>query len=213
VTVIKGTDELYWDPFDVDIDTSPYEIWRRMRDEAPLYRNEKYDFWALSRYEDVATAHRDFKTFVSSRGTVLEMMGADFSAQQGSMIIFMDPPEHDTLRALVSRAFTPRRVTALEERIREVCREHLDPQVGGDGFDYLQDFGAQLPSKIISSLLGVSPEDRPHVLHLIDTVFHIEPGVGMINDISFNAMIQLHEYLSAQLDDRRRNPRDDLLTG
>ena len=204
-------EELYWDPFDTDIDTSPYGTWRRMRDEAPVYRNERYDFFALSRFSDVNAAHRDPASFVSGHGTVLELMGHELYQQPG-MMIFMDPPQHDSMRALVSRAFTPRRVSALEERVREVCREHLDPQVGGPGFDYLQDFGAQLPSKIISSLLGVPDGDRPHVLEMIDTVFHIEPGVGMINDVSLGAQIELNAYLQAQLAERRDRPRDDLLT-
>ncbi|HEY1633897.1 MAG TPA: cytochrome P450 [Acidimicrobiales bacterium] len=205
-------EDIYWDPFDTDIDTNPYEIWRRMRDRAPVYRNERYDFWALSRFDDVQAAHHDVATYISGRGTVLEMMGAEMS-EAGPMMIFMDPPEHDRLRQLVSRAFTPRRVAALEERVREVCSEYLDPQVGGDGFDYLRDFGAQLPSRIISHLLGVPPSDRPAVLELIDTLFHIEPGVGMINDVSLTAGIELNQYLHGQLEERRRHPRDDLLTG
>ena len=203
--------ELYWDPFDVELDTAPYDTWRRMRDAAPVYRNERPDFWALSRFADVNAAHRDPATFLSGRGTVLELMGAELDQQPGLMI-FMDPPRHDSMRALVSRAFTPRRVGALEDRVREVCREHLDPQVGGSGFDYLQDFGAQLPSRIISSLLGVPDGDRPRVLELIDTVFYIEPDVGMINEVSLTAQIELNAYLQAQLAERRTRPRDDLLT-
>ncbi|HEX5265179.1 MAG TPA: cytochrome P450 [Acidimicrobiales bacterium] len=204
-------EEVYWDPFDTRLDTEPYDTWRRMRDEAPVYRNERFDFFALSRFADVNAAHRDPATFLSGRGTVLELMGHQLDQQPG-MMIFMDPPQHDSLRALVSRAFTPRRVGALEERVRAVCREHLDPQVGGEGFDYLQDFGAQLPSKIISSLLGVPDADRPRVLELIDTVFYIEPEVGMINDVSLGAQIELNAYLQAQLAERRARPRDDLLT-
>jgi cytochrome P450 len=196
----------------VGIDTDPYEVWRRMRDHAPVYRNERYDFWALSRFDDVQAAHHDVATYISGRGTVLELMGADMR-EAGAMMIFMDPPEHDRLRQLVSRAFTPKRVAALEERVREVCREYLDPQVGGGGFDYLRDFGAQLPSRIISHLLGVPPSDRPAVLELIDTVFHIEPDVGMINDVSLTAQIELNQYLHGQLEECRRQPRDDLLTG
>ncbi len=204
-------DDLYWDPFDPEIDTDPYETWRRLRDEAPLYWNDRYEFWALSRHEDVNAAHRDPKTFLSGRGTVLELMGSELD-QQAGMIIFMDPPRHATMRALVSRAFTPRRVTALEDRIRDVCRHYLDPQVGGSGFDYLQDFGAQLPSRIISSLLGVSEADRPRVLELIDTIFYIEPGVGMVNDVSLGAQFELMAYIQDELEDRRKSPRDDLLT-
>ncbi|HWC38447.1 MAG TPA: cytochrome P450 [Acidimicrobiales bacterium] len=204
-------EDLYWDPFDPEIDTDPYETWRRLRDEAPLYWNDRFEFWALSRHEDVNAAHRDPRTFVSGRGTVLELMGAELD-QQAGMIIFMDPPRHETMRALVSRAFTPRRVAALEERIRDVCRHYLDPQVGGSGFDYLQDFGAQLPSRIISSLLGVSEADRPRVLELIDTIFYIEPGVGMVNDVSLTAQFELMAYIQEELKDRRKSPRDDLLT-
>jgi cytochrome P450 len=208
---VGDRDDLYWDPFDPEIDTDPYETWRRLRDEAPLYWNDRYEFWALSRHEDVNAAHRDPKTFLSGRGTVLELMGSELD-QQAGMIIFMDPPRHATMRALVSRAFTPRRVTALEDRIRDVCRHYLDPQVGGSGFDYLQDFGAQLPSRIISSLLGVSEADRPRVLELIDTIFYIEPGVGMVNDVSLGAQFELMAYIQDELEDRRKSPRDDLLT-
>jgi cytochrome P450 len=209
--VVAATEDIYWDPFDIEIDTDPYDVWRRMRDQAPLYRNDRYDFWALSRYTDVQAASTDHKTFLSSRGTVLEMMGADLTQQK--MIIFMDPPEHDTLRALVSRAFTPRRVSSLEGRIRDVCRTLLEPHVGSGGFDYVQKFAQQLPSTVISLLLGVPESEREEVRQHIDTVFHIEPGVGMINDISFAAQIWLYEYITAKLKERRRAPRDDLFTG
>ena len=202
--------EIYWDPFDEVIDTSPYETWRRMRDEMPLYRNDRYDFWALSRHADVHAAHVDPQTYLSGYGTVLELMGQDMSAT--GQMIFMDAPQHNRLRTLVSKAFTRSRVAALEDGIRQTSCELLDAQVGSGGFDFVTDFGAQLPSLVISSLIGVSPADRPRVLELINTVFHIEPDVGMVNDVSLGAMIGLHEYLTEQLADRRRSPRDDMLT-
>ncbi|MHB1445225.1 MAG: cytochrome P450 family protein [Acidimicrobiales bacterium] len=178
---------LYWDPFDVDIDRSPYAVWKRLRDQAPVYRNERFDFWGLSRFEDVAVASRDPQTFLSGHGTVLELMGAE--RRRPGLIIFMDPPEHPALRALVSRAFTPRRTAELEEQIRAICSDLLDAQAGARGFDYVADFGAQLPSRVISALLGAPESDRPEVLALIDRVFHIEPGVGMVNDVSLGAGI------------------------
>ncbi|MDE3203888.1 MAG: cytochrome P450 [Acidobacteriota bacterium] len=202
--------DIYWDPFDTEIDTDPYEVWRRLRDEAPLYRNERYDFWALSRFADVQAAHTDHKTFSSAKGTVLEHMGTDLATT--NMIIFMDPPQHDTLRALVSRAFTPRRVSELEDRIRDICRSLLDPHVGGTGFDYVVEFAQQLPSTVISALLGVPEDEREEVRKYIDAVFHIEPGVGMVNDVSLGAQIWLFEYITSALQDRRRSPRDDLFT-
>jgi cytochrome P450 len=209
-TMGSATDELYWDPFDIDIDTSPYGVWRRMRDEAPVYRNDRYDFWAYSRFADVEDAHRDHQTYSSARGTVLEMMGHDMAAS--GQIIFMDPPEHTRLRHLVSRAFTPRRVTQLEEHIRLMCAELLDPNVGGSGFDYLQDFGAQLPSRVISRLVGVPPEDQEAQRHVIDQLFHIEPGVGMINDISATASFAVTSYLADLLAKRLDDPRDDMIS-
>jgi cytochrome P450 len=201
---------LYYDPFDVDIDTNPYEIWRRMRDEAPVYRNDTYDFWALSRFDDVEAAHLDPNGFSSAHGTVLEIMSANRLPAQ--MMIFMDPPDHTRLRSLVSRAFTPRRIGALEQRIRELCAAYLDAQADTATFDYVQDFGARLPAMVIASLLGIPLEDQDWAREKIDTVFHIEPGVGMINDVSLNAQIELNGYLTTQLEERRARPRDDMLT-
>jgi cytochrome P450 len=202
------SDEPYWDPFDTEIDANPYAIWKRMRDEAPVYRNDAHDFWALSRFEDVEAAHKDAETFSSSHGTVLEIMSPE--PMHTGMIIFMDPPEHTRMRALFSRAFTPRRINAQEDRIRATCRELLS-RVGSE-LDFVQDFAAPLPSIVISTLFGVPPSDQEHVRGLIDSTFHIEPGVGMINDTALTAQIGLHGYISEQLTDRRRSPRDDMLT-
>jgi cytochrome P450 len=209
-TTEAGARELYWDPFDEEIDTDPHPTWRRMRDEAPVYRNEQYDFYALTRYHDVEAAHRDPATFSSARGTVLEMMGHDLSST--GQIIFLDPPAHTELRHLVSRAFTPRHTAQLEDRVRGFCADMLDAQSGKPGFDYLQDFGAKLPSMVISSLLGVPEQDRETFRHLVEGIFHIEPGVGMVNEQSMAAGQKLHEYLGGILDDRRSSPQDDLLT-
>ncbi|MCK9896155.1 cytochrome P450 [Frankia sp. AgB32] len=205
------TADIYYDPYDTDIDTAPHEVWRRMRDEAPVYRNDRYDFYALSRHADVDAASRNTKAYSSAHGTTLELLnsGADVST---GMMIFMDPPEHGRLRALVSRAFTPRRIALLHEQIRQRCRDLLDPYVGSGGFDYVTDFGAELPSRVISALLGVPASDQPHILEVINTTFHLEPGLGMTNDIAINAMFELHSYLTAQLAERRENPRDDMLT-
>jgi cytochrome P450 len=137
----------------------------------------------------------------------------DGSMSATGMMIFMDPPDHTALRRLVSRAFTPRRISALEDRIRDICSELLDAQQGRSTFDFLQDFGAVLPSRVISTLLGVPPEDQEAQRHVVDRLFHIEPGVGMINHVSAGAGIELAVYLGQLLADRRREPQDDLLTG
>ncbi len=203
-------DDLYWDPLDESLKADPHPVWRRLRDEAPVYHNEKYGFWALSRFEDVERAHREPKRYSSAHGTVLEMMTDQ--AQHEGLMIFLDPPEHTTLRRLVSKAFTPRRVSELEAEIRALCIGLLDAQRGRDCFDYVQDFGAKLPANVIAALLGVPPSDRETVRHHIDQMFHIEPGVGMANDVSAQAGGWVATYLSEQLEERRTQPRDDLLT-
>ena len=202
--------DITWDPFDIEIDTNPHPVWKRMRDEAPVYRNEQYGFFALSRHADVEAVHRDTKGFSSAHGTVLELMGPNPIGSH--QMIFLDPPEHGQLRTLVSRAFTPRRINDLEPEVRRICAELLDAVRDGTGFDYLADFGSLVPSMVISALLGVPESDREEVRHHIDLVFHIEPGVGMINDTSFGAQIWMHQYLSAQLEERRQHPRDDMMT-
>src|SRR4051794_35116946 len=208
--IFRVVGELYWDPYDEDIERDPYEIWRRMRDEAPVYRNDKYDFYALTRFADVEAAHRDPQTFSSRRGTVLELMGQDLSGT--GQMIFLDPPEHTRLRTLVSRAFTPRRVTQLEGRIRELCGRLLDPFKGAGELDYVSDFGDHLPSLVISSLLGLPEDDQRRIRRIIDGMFHIEPGVGMVNETSITASMEVGEYVAGHLAKRRDDPRDDLLT-
>jgi len=208
---LRAVEDLYWDPIDVDIDVEPYEIWRRLRDEAPVYRNERLDFWALSRYADVEAAHRDPATYLSSHGTVLELMTAE--PIPSGLMIFQDPPEHTRLRALVSRAFTPRRVHRLEGHIRDLCAQLLDRWDEGAEFDFVTGFGGPLPSMVICELLGVPADDRPWVKDRIDTTFHIEPDVGMVNEIALAARIELDGYLTALLAERAAHPGDDLLSG
>ena len=210
MTTTAAGEPLTWDPFEASYKADPHAIWRRLRDESPLYRNEQHDFWALSRFADVLAVSLDPRTFASSHGTVLELMGEN---ELGiNQMIFMDQPEHTVFRRLVSRAFTVRRVAELEPQIRELAGSLLDAQRGNGGFDYVADFGALVPANVIAMLLGVPPADRPEVRETIDTIFHLEPDVGMINDTSIVAMAKLHEYISDQLVERRTQPRDDMLS-
>src|SRR5262245_47884900 len=146
-----------------------------MRDEAPLYYNEKYDFYALTRYQDVLAAHLDPATYSSARTTVLEIMDAGWPDLEPPMI-FMDPPDHTRFRKLVSRAFTPRHIGGLEPRVRELVADFLDPMLDRDGFDYVEDFGAKLPVMVITALLGAPREDEDKLREWSDMMLHREPG-------------------------------------
>jgi cytochrome P450 len=203
--------DLYWDPFSPELRDDPYPLWKRMRDEAPVYHNDKYDFWVLSRFHDIEQAHKDVETYSSSHGTTLDLMSEE--PMDTGMFINLDPPKHTVLRRLVSRAFTTRRMSMLEERIREVCAGLLDPHVGTGHFDYVQDFSAILPPTIISSLLGVPEQDQEGLRHLVDDMFVIDDsGVGLTGEVAQKAMFQLFEYLGGQFAERRNHPRDDMFT-
>ena len=151
---------LYYDPYDYTIDADPYPIWKRMRDEQPVYYNERYDFYALSRYEDVRNASLDWQTFSSAKGSVLEIIRNPEALELSRNMLFMDPPEHDHHRALIGRRFTPKQVALMEADVRAICAGYLDPFVGSGGFDYVRDFGMRLPVMVISSLLGFPDEDH-----------------------------------------------------
>ena len=196
--------DIYWDPYDTEIDDNPHPIWKRMRTETPVYRNDRFDFWALSRFEDIEKASKDTATFSSTHGTVLEMMGPGMIGS--NQMIFMDPPEHTMYRSLVSRAFTPRRMALLDDYVRDVCAELLDGLAGRSEFDYVQEFATQVPSMVISRLVGVPESEREEQRENIDTMFHIDPEQGMINDIAFMARIRVHEYLMDLVHRHRETP-------
>jgi cytochrome P450 len=204
--------DLYWDPFSPELRDDPYPLWKRLRDEAPLYYNDRHDFWVLSRFHDIEQAHRNVETFSSSHGTTLESMSREPMTDTG-LIIALDPPRHTMLRRLVSRAFTSRRVAMLEDRIRAVCADLLDPHMSSGSFDYVQEFSAILPPTIISFLLGVPEQDQEKLRHLVDDVFAIdESGIGMTGEVSQNAIMGLFEYLGDQFADRKVHPRHDMFT-
>src|SRR4051794_1794120 len=106
---------LYYDPYDFEIDSDPYPVWKRLRDEQPLYRNDKHDFFALSRFGDVEPALLDVKTYSSAKGSLLELIKADIEMPPGTFI-FEDPPGHDLHRGLMSRVFTPKKMAAIEPK-------------------------------------------------------------------------------------------------
>ena len=201
---------LYYDPYDFEIDSDPYPIWKRLRDERPLYYNERYDFYALSRFDDVERASVEWRTFVSSRGTVLEIIKAGIDIPPGS-VIFEDPPTHTIHRSLLSRVFTPRKVSALEPKIREFCARTLDPLVGSGGFDFIRDLGAQMPMRTIGMLLGIPEEDQEEIRDRIDEGLRIDEGT-MPNADRYTGDLGQTNAFAEYIDWRAEHPSDDLMT-
>ena len=203
--------EIYYDPYDFEIDSDPYPVWRRLRQERPLYYNERYDFYALSRFDDVERCFVDWRTYLSSRGSVIEIIKSGMEIPPGS-IIFEDPPTHDLHRGLLSRVFTPRKVTALEPKVREFCARSLDPLVGSGGFDFIRDLGAQMPMRTIGMLLGIPESDQEAIRDRIDEGLRLTEG--SMPDAS--ARLAPEELSSNEFADyidwRAEHPSDDLMT-
>jgi len=128
----SAPEPVHFDPFSDEFFNDPFETYRQLRDRAPVYHSTKYDFWALTRYEDVSAAIRDHETFSSAKGVTLDMVKAAAKGESpiGKIIISLDPPEHERMRKLVNRVFTPRAVASLESLVRETIDRYasqLDP--------------------------------------------------------------------------------------
>lgn len=202
--------DVYYDPYDFEIDSDPYPVWKRLRDERPLYFNERYGFYALSRFEDVERCSVDWRTYVSSKGTVLELIKSGMEIPPGS-IIFEDPPNHDLHRGLLSRVFTPRKMNAIEPKVREFCARALDPLVGVGGFDFIADLGAQMPMRTIGMLLGIPEQDQEAIRDRIDKGLRLEGGTMDDADTNFEARGAGNEF-EEYIDWRAKHPSDDLMT-
>jgi cytochrome P450 len=202
-----------FDPFSPDYWNDPTAIYRRLREEASVYFNEKYGFYALSRFDDVVAAHRDWKGLSSAHGVDLSTLTKDPDMVRAlGLIIMMDPPEHDRFRALVSRVFTPRAMMACEPMIREVISASLDPLVERTSFDAVADFSALFPVEIISRMLGVPEGERQQIRHWLDLTLHREPGEIDPTIEGMGAMMSLAGYFYDLSKEKRRNPADDMLS-
>ncbi len=208
MTIATGPN-VYYDPYDFEIDADPYPAWKQMRDEAPVYYNEKYDFYALSRWEDVDPCLLDWRTYISGRGSILELIRANVEMPPG-MILMEDPPEHDAHRSLLSRVFTPRKMNALEPEVRAFCAAALDPLVGSGGFDFIADLGAFMPMRVIGMLLGIPEQDQVAIRERIDEGLRLEEGhESKLVDDGFGGQADMFaEYI----DWRAAHPSDDLMT-
>ncbi|MGE5141754.1 MAG: cytochrome P450 [Rudaea sp.] len=204
---ISSTSDAYYDPYDVEIYADPYPAFRRLREEAPLYHNGQYDFYAVSRYDDVERGLIDSQTFISGRGVILEVIKANIEMPPGTLIM-EDPPVHTVRRTLLSRVFTPRKMAALESRIREFCARSLDPLVGAGRFDFVADLGAQMPMRTIGMLLGIPEQDQESIRDLDDAALRTEAGKPM----RYPQLRLSGEIFADYIDWRAEHPSDDLMT-
>ena len=199
---------VYYDPYDVEINADPYPTYARLRDEAPIYHNERYDFWFLSRHEDVQKALVNWRVFTSTHSDILDIMKANITLPKG-VVMFEDPPVHTAQRGLLSRVFTPKRMAQLEDQVRRYCISCLDPLVGSDGFDIISELGTMLPMRVIGMLLGIPEQDQVAVRNKTDENLRTKPGKPMVivEDAVANG-----EMFADYIDWRAQHPSDDLMT-
>ncbi len=202
--------KVVFDPYSDEFYNNPFDIYARMREDAPLYYDEKEDFYALTRHEDVSAAFKDFETYSSARGCDLAMVRKGIAPEQKS-IIFMDPPEHRHMRSLLNKAFTPRAIQSQVETIHEVIDKYLgacDPEK----FDVVQDFSGPFPVEVITRMAGVPEEYRQQVRHWIDTSLHHEPGQIEVSEAGMQANIDTAMYYFGLIQERRGELQDDMIS-
>jgi cytochrome P450 len=200
---------VHYDMFDRDIYASPYAAYKRLRDKAPLYYNDEYDFYALSRFDDVSRVLTDRETFISGKGGVYNIIRAGIEMPEG-LFIFEDPPQHTMHRALVSRLFTPRAVNGLEPQIRELCADVLDALVGAERFDFMHDLAMQIPIKVIGMLVGLPRADQD----ALQAIFHknMHADTAGPSDSALDGIVESAEWFNGYLDWRAEHPTDDVMT-
>jgi cytochrome P450 len=197
-----------YDPFAYETHEDPYPIYQRLRNEAPAYRNERLDFYALSRFADVRAALLDHETYCSGQGFLLE----DIDEISLPMVIGMDPPDHTRLRATINRALTPRRVAELEEPIRTLARRLLEHIAAKGEADIIADFAAIVPLHVIAEMLAVPVGDRDELRRLADQMVHRDDRSKGLPPAAVEAATKIGEYFDAMLRERAATPHNDLLS-
>jgi cytochrome P450 len=197
-----------FNPYSPSFRQDPYPVYRRLRDEYPVYHNEELGFFAISRYDDIVAALQDVETFSSSNA--LGIGAPKEVLDQIPMMMLLDPPRHGQLRALVNRAFTPRRVAGLEPRIRALARSLVDDFIERGSCDLVEHFSGPLPATVIAELLGVPAEDGLMFKEKSTAIVTQDAKGG--GDLDFTPAIELMLYMTAAYDERRKQPRDDLMS-
>lgn len=204
-----------FDPMSEEFFEDPWDMYRWLREEAPVYHNERMGFWAVSRYEDCVEVHRDVATYTSTKGLNLAQLTTvefgELAGAAGSMMIMMDPPMHDRMRKLVNRAFTPRRIAEWEPVVQQVIGEHLDVLAGATAFDITADLAGPFPVEVICTIVGVPEGDRQQIRHWTDRMLELEVGNPFPSKEGIEASINTMTYMHDLVADKRRNPSDDMI--
>ena len=200
---MKGQTEVFWDPFDPSIIENPYPAYQALRDHSPIYHNEERGFWALSRFDDVQFAARDWRTFSTKAGTDLDETDKEFGE---AVFLQYDPPRHDMLRNVVRDPFAPKSIKALEETVKAKTEELITPFVERGSVDAVTEFAGPLPLRMIIEILGLPQEDEPMLSETLLSFLVRYPNDPTIPQVALDASSRLKYYLAEKVADRRRRP-------
>jgi len=210
MTTTRVEGPVVYNPYAYQMHEDPYPTYARLRAEAPVYRSDEFDFWALSRHEDVLAAFRNVDSFSNSYGVSLDPSAFGPDAHRTMSFLALDPPKHTRMRSLVGKGFAPSKVNAMEDRIRQITLEHLEPALDRGSFDFIEDFAGKVPMDVISELVGVPVSDRAELRRLADLVLHRDDGVYDVPVEGMEAALTLVGYYQEMVDERRRSRRDDV---
>ncbi|MGH0037402.1 MAG: cytochrome P450 [Myxococcota bacterium] len=199
-----------YDPFSAEVMNDPHPVYARLREEAPVYHLEKFDAWALSRFEDVWNCSMD-RRFSAARGTTSAHLLTKVQPVT-PMLNVMDPPQHTQLRGRMREFFVPSKVRALEPTIRELAAGCLDAARERGRMDVVHDFAAQVATKIACTVNGIPLEDGDLLNDLVQRFFKREPGVEGMTPDGLAAMEEMFGYFVGILRKRRADPQDDLVS-
>ena len=208
---------------DAFVEAVPHDAFAQLRREDPVHWNPEPDgpgFWAVTRYEDIRTVHREWEVFSSELGgTSLEDLAPEHIEARKSMID-MDPPRHDELRGIVTKRFTPRAVGAWEDQVRTVTREVLDAALPKGEFDFVREISSEIPMQVFAEILGIPHEERRVIIEIGDRLLGSQdPEYAVADDdahrhlpFSSPAALEMFEFGRRLAEQRRRNPKDDIIT-
>ena len=196
-----------YSPFARDVQECPYPFYAWLRQEHPVYYNERFDFWALSRYDDVVRAARNQEVFSSAQG-----VGPD--KRYGLSMITNDPPIHTRLRRLVNRAFTPHMMARFEARIQAIIDALLEAVLDKGAFDLVADYAVPLPVTVIAEILGVEPERREDFKRWSDEVVLFVGGAehGTDRERYQHSWEEFKAYFEQIMAARRQQPQEDIIS-
>ena len=196
-----------FDPYSHAVHDDPYPHYKMLRDNAPVYFNEKYGFWILSRYEDVQGALRDFRRFSNSEGVSLEaQMQAGYP-----MVLTMDPPRHTKVRKIIQKILTPQGIARLEPDVRKLAVDLLTPFEGQGSIDILSDFAVYLPMAVIARMIKVPHSDEDYVRVLTDKLVSRGDGEFGISKETAEAYMELAAYFENLVKKHADDEPDDSL--